>query len=129
MQAIRNLGYSSSAKVLLHCSQRFWETKYHIVGGASQTDQLIRVIYYPSDNAQEKEMISPSQKYSTLYSGQRSNIFVPKSDDISKGPGVLLGSYTWGHDARIMGGLSDGERKNVVIRMISRFHPELLIKA
>jgi monoamine oxidase len=126
MQAIRNLGYSSSAKVLLHCSQRFWETKYHIVGGASQTDQLIRAIYYPSDNAQE--MISPSQKYSTLYSGQRSNIFVPKSDDISKGPGVLLGSYTWGHDARIMGGLSDGERKNVVIRMISRFHPEIVDK-
>ncbi len=54
MQAIRNLGYSSSTKVLLHCSQRFWETKYNIVGGASQTDKLIRATYYPSDNACRK---------------------------------------------------------------------------
>jgi monoamine oxidase len=125
MQAIRNLGYSSSVKVLLHCSQRFWETKYHIAGGASQTDQLIRATYYPSDNAEEKEIISPSQKYSTLYSGQKTTIFIPKSDEVSKGPGVLLGSYTWGHDARIMGGLNDEERKNVVIRTMSRFHPEI----
>jgi monoamine oxidase len=125
MQAIRTLGYSSSVKVLLHCSQRFWETKYHIVGGASQTDQLIRATYYPSDNAEEKEVISPSLKYSTLYSGQKTTKFVPKSDGVSKGPGVLLGSYTWGHDARVMGGLTDEERKNVVIRMISRFHPEI----
>jgi monoamine oxidase len=128
MQAIRNLGYSSSTKVLLHCSQRFWETKYNIVGGASQTDKLIRATYYPSDNAEEGDIIHPSQKYSTLYSGQRSNMFIPKSDEISKGPGVLLGSYTWGQDARVMGGLNDEERKNVVIRMISRFHPEIAEK-
>jgi monoamine oxidase len=128
MLAIRNLGYSSSTKVLLHCSQRFWETKYNIIGGASQTDQLIRAIYYPSDNAEEKEIISPSQRYSTLYSGQRSNIFKPKSDEISRGPGVLLGSYTWGHDARTMGSLNDNDRKNIAIRMISRFHPEITEK-
>ncbi len=73
----------------------------------------------------EKDIIYPSQKYSTLYSGQQSSIFIPKSDEISKGPGVLLGSYTWGQDARVMGGLSDEERKNVVISMISRFHPEV----
>ena len=125
MEAIRKLGYSSSCKVLLHCSQRFWETKYGIVGGASQTDQLIRAIYYSSDNAQEVETLQPSQDYSTLHSGQRSSRIVPKSNQISKGPGVLLGSYTWGQDARILGSLSEEERKNIVVRMISRFHPEI----
>jgi monoamine oxidase len=63
--------------------------------------------------------------YSTLHSGQRSSRIVPKSSQISKGPGVLLGSYTWGQDARILGSLSEEERKNIVIRMIWRFHPEI----
>src|SRR5262249_35166081 len=52
MQAIRDLGYASSTKVLIHCKHRFWESlpKYGIFGGASLSDQIIRSTYYPSDN-------------------------------------------------------------------------------
>ena len=49
--AVRNLGYESSTKVLLHCTRRFWETDHGIAGGASLSDQLYRAMYYPSDNA------------------------------------------------------------------------------
>lgn len=126
MQAIRNLSYGSSTKVLLHCSERFWETKYGIHGGASQTDQIIRATYYPSDNAKEENnSLSSVQKYRTLYSNQTGNKFAAQSQDTSKAPGVLLGSYTWGQDARRIGILSNQDRRNIVIQHISRFHPEI----
>jgi monoamine oxidase len=52
-EAVRNLSYASSTKVLIHCKERFWENdpKYGIFGGASLSDQIIRSVYYPSDNA------------------------------------------------------------------------------
>jgi monoamine oxidase len=54
MLAIRNLNYTSSTKVLLHCKERFWErgpAHERIVGGASLSDQITRSTYYPSDHA------------------------------------------------------------------------------
>src|SRR5262249_24092401 len=45
--------------------------------------------------------------------------------DVSAGPGVLLGSYNWGLDARRLGAMSPNERAQIVVDKISRFHPEL----
>lgn len=57
--------------------------------------------FYPSDNAEVK------------------------NQDISQGPGILLGSYTWGADAQRLGVLSRQERGELVIDKIERFHPQI----
>ncbi|XP_040181727.1 L-amino-acid oxidase-like [Rana temporaria] len=47
--ALGNIYYASATKILLGCTERFWE-KDGIVGGSSITDRPSRSIYYPSHN-------------------------------------------------------------------------------
>ncbi|NXU91173.1 OXLA oxidase, partial [Xiphorhynchus elegans] len=47
--ALRSIHYASSSKVILACSEKFWE-KDGIRGGQSITDRPSRFIYYPSHN-------------------------------------------------------------------------------
>ncbi|PIO25415.1 hypothetical protein AB205_0147090 [Aquarana catesbeiana] len=47
--ALGNIHYASATKILLGCSESFWE-KDGIVGGRSITDRPSRYIYYPSHN-------------------------------------------------------------------------------
>jgi monoamine oxidase len=125
--AVRSLGYESSTKVLLHCPRRFWETNYAIAGGASMSDQLFRMLYYPSDNAVSVSEPEPSRKrFNSMYGGYENGEFSPGDPAISEGSGVLLASYTWGQDARRLGQLSPEERVQVVTRQIARIHPEIL---
>jgi monoamine oxidase len=100
--AIQGLAYHSSTKVLLNCTQRFWEQDEvnGIYGGASISDSIAQMTFYPSDNA-------------------------TKNSEVSKGPGVLLGSYSWGATARRMGVLKPLEREKLVVAQVSRFHPQL----
>jgi monoamine oxidase len=125
-KVVRRLGYMSSTKVLLHSVDRFWEKSYGISGGASQTDTLIRAVYYPSDFVQVVEDSRPIAQYSghglyTAYQGGRFR----STAELNAG-GVLLGSYTWGADARRMGALPGNLRKDATIESIGRFHPEIL---
>ncbi|EKU99227.1 monoamine oxidase [Leptolyngbya sp. PCC 7375] len=99
--AIQGLGYQSATKVLVNCKQRFWESKEEIYGGASLSDSIARMTFYPSDNAEKKDQ------------------------SISEKPGVLLGSYTWGATARRLGVLSQEARGQLVIEQIKRFHPDI----
>lgn len=46
-QAIREVHYDASTKVLLQCRRRFWEEDDGIVGGGTVTDLAIRNLYYP----------------------------------------------------------------------------------
>jgi monoamine oxidase len=124
--AVRNLGYESSTKVLLHCRTRFWETEYGIAGGASQSDLLFRALYYPSDNAVAVNEPEPTRaRFNTMYGGYENGEFAPNDPTLSQGPGVLLASYTWGQDARRLGQLAPEERARVVTRQIARIHPEI----
>ena len=127
MKAIRNLTYASSTKVLIHCKRRFWEqSPYGIVGGASLSDQIIRSTYYPSDNAPTTgpaRVASHAKGIATAYSSESQT--VARDPEISNGPGVLLGSYCWGADARRLGAMSANERAECVIDKIARFHPEV----
>ena len=127
MKAIRNLTYASSTKVLIHCKRRFWEQPpYGIVGGASLSDQIIRSTYYPSDNAPVPGLAlvaSHAKGIATAYSLESQT--VARDPEISNGPGVLLGSYCWGADARRLGVMSANERAACVIDKIARFHPEV----
>jgi monoamine oxidase len=99
--AIQGLSYQSSTKVLLNCTERFWEQDHGIYGGASLTDSISRMTFYPSDNQLKKD------------------------SQISKGPGVLLGSYTWGATARRLGLLGRQERGDLVVDNVERFHPQI----
>ncbi|XP_077313696.1 L-amino-acid oxidase-like [Lithobates pipiens] len=47
--ALGNIHYASATKILLSCTERFWE-KDGIVGGKSITDRPSRYIFYPSHN-------------------------------------------------------------------------------
>ncbi|NXK90505.1 OXLA oxidase, partial [Formicarius rufipectus] len=47
--ALRSMHYVSSSKIILACSEKFWE-KNGIRGGRSITDRPSRFIYYPSHN-------------------------------------------------------------------------------
>ncbi len=121
MRAIRNLTYASSTKVLLHCSERFWEQN-GVVGGGSQLDSIARQVYYPSDGSVEEKTANVSKLESALLSAkiERSTI-IPK-----KRSGVLVGSYSWGADARRLGSICRAERGSVVAKCISEIHPEIL---
>ncbi|MCA1553052.1 MAG: NAD(P)/FAD-dependent oxidoreductase, partial [Chloroflexi bacterium] len=46
-QAIRELNYDASAKILFQCKRRFWEEDDGIFGGGTFTDLPIRALYYP----------------------------------------------------------------------------------
>jgi monoamine oxidase len=125
--AVRNLGFESSTKVLLHCRRRFWESDHGIAGGASQSDLLYRAMYYPSDNAVAVTEPEPSRgRFNPMYGGYVNGEFAPASAEVSAGPGVLLASYTWGQDARRLGQLPVEERVETVTRQIARIHPEIL---
>jgi monoamine oxidase len=129
MHAIRNLGYASSTKVLLHCTERFWESRYGIFGGASHSDQLIRATYYPSDNAQiaaafAGAALPPTPRYMTAFTGHGART-EGSAGFAAQAAGVLLGSYTWGRDARSLGTLDHAERVRVVTELVARFHPEI----
>jgi monoamine oxidase len=105
VDAIQGLGYHSATKVLVNCTKRFWEMEpdqeRKIYGGASLSDSIARMTFYPSDNAEKQNQA------------------------ISDGPGVLLGSYSWGANARRLGVLSPMERGKVVVDKIRRFHPQI----
>ncbi|KAM6364652.1 L-amino-acid oxidase [Pluvialis apricaria] len=47
--ALRSIHYASSTKIILACTEKFWE-KDGIRGGQSITDRPSRFIYYPSHN-------------------------------------------------------------------------------
>jgi monoamine oxidase len=128
MRAIRNLNYASSTKVLHHCKERFWESdEYRILGGGSQMDLVNRQIYYPSAEVTTAPVVEQSQlssallRYDVIDKMQIAKI--PSATALR--PGVLVGSYCWGADARRLGALSNDERARVVQECVSHVHPEI----
>jgi monoamine oxidase len=100
-RAIRQLNYDSSTKVLAIASRRFWESDDGIYGGGTYTDLPTGTTWYPSSN------------------------FEAKDARVSRSPGVLLASYSWGQSARRLAALSHKERSDAVLQHLSRVHPQL----
>jgi monoamine oxidase len=100
-RAIRQLAYDSSTKVLAVANRRFWETDDGIYGGGTFTDLPIATAYYPSDNADAKD---------------------PR---VSRAPGLLLASYSWGQVARRLASLPHRERTAKALESLARVHPQL----
>ncbi len=96
-QAIRELRYNPSTKILFQVRRRFWEqAPYHIVGGTTATDLPIRRIVYPS------------------------------TVDLDSERGVLLASYTWGQDALRWGSMSEEDRVEQALEDVAKIHPEIV---
>ena len=68
----------------------------------TDTDLPTGTTYYPADNAEAKD---------------------PR---VSNGPGVMLASYSWGQQARRLAALPHTQREALVLRQLSRVHPQLL---
>eukprot|EP01116_Phalansterium_solitarium_P004081 TRINITY_DN1497_c0_g1_i1.p1 TRINITY_DN1497_c0_g1~~TRINITY_DN1497_c0_g1_i1.p1 ORF type:complete len:1327 (+),score=572.62 TRINITY_DN1497_c0_g1_i1:120-4100(+) len=70
-RAIRDLAYSSSAKIIIPCKKRFWQDPSNPadVGGQSYTDLSVRTVVYPSSRGHPED------------------------------PVALIASYTWARDA------------------------------
>jgi monoamine oxidase len=126
MSAIRNLNYASSAKVLLNTKSRFWEKEpYNIKGGGSQMDLINRQIYYPSNNVDAEVKNSSKSFGNPMLRSQyfKSYALRNKEDEM---PGVMVGSYVWGQDARRIGALTHEERERVIKECVSNIHPEIM---
>jgi monoamine oxidase len=126
LRAIRELAYMSSTKVLLHTRERFWELGDGIAGGASQSDRVWRACYYPSDNVAIEQVAKPGERrYNTMYGAYEGGRFVPRDRAVSSRPAVLLGSYTWGQDARRIGALPAEARRDLIVRELAAVHPAI----
>jgi monoamine oxidase len=129
-RAIRNLNYAASTKVLLHCKERFWErSPRRILGGASMSDSIARATYYPSDHAEAHPSASAERMASGIPRGLHTTFSLvspPATRSVEEpGPGVLVGSYCWGRDARRLGALSETERAKAVLDFVEKIHPEV----
>jgi monoamine oxidase len=60
-----------------------------------------------------------------MYGAYQGGLYRARDPEVSKQPGVLLGSYTWGQDARRIGSLAADDRAQVVVRELATIHPSL----
>lgn len=120
--AIRNLSYASSTKVLLSCAERFWEAD-GVIGGGSQLDLVNRQIYYPSDGHPDEE--GEGSEIESVFA-QTDVLRELNQPDSDLRPGVLVGSYCWGADARRLGTVARSKRAAVVTGCVGEIHPEIL---
>ena len=95
-QAIRELNYNASSKILFQVRSRFWEQEDGIVGGTTTTDLAIRRICYPS------------------YS------------DPSEQRGTLLASYTWGQDALRYDAMRPEQAIEQALEDVAKIHPSVM---
>jgi monoamine oxidase len=94
-QAIRELNYNASTKILFQVRHRFWEAEDGIVGGTTVTDLPIRRICYPSHSEPAEER------------------------------GTLLASYTWGQDALRWGSMDTDSMVEQALEDVAKIHPSV----
>jgi monoamine oxidase len=128
-EALTNVSYLSSGKTLVHCTERFWETRDHIFGGASYTDLPIQQCWYPSDNslpsADGSLVVSiprtPNEAERGLEVGP--GRYVAADEQVSGRAAVFTAAYMWGPPARRFAAMTDHERDATVERALDQLHP------
>ena len=101
-QAIENIFYGPSTKIMIQCKERFWEKSdmngginSGITGGFSKTSLPIGQLHYPT-----KEGHPPTKS------------------------GILM-CYTWKSEALLFGAMKPEVAIRVAVREIARIHPEI----
>lgn len=115
-QAIQNISYSPSTKIMLQYKKQFWNPNKEngITGGFSKTDLPIGQLHYPTE-----------VQVSNL-KGDSGKIWLPK--DTKDKPGILM-VYTWQAEALLWGALSEDQAINLAINQIDEIHPDIDTKA
>ena len=100
--AISDVWYGPSTKILLQCETRFWENeeKYDIRGGFTRTTLPIGQLHYPSNPKDEPAF----------------------PDDVEQG--ILL-IYTWKSEALMFGSLHPQKAVDEAVAQIAEIHPEM----
>ncbi len=95
--AIRNVYYGRAHKIFMQFSRRWWQTEYGITHGTTVTDRPIRqVVYTPAGQNYEIES------------------------------GVLIASYSWGHESMAFSMFSEDDRIRHALHDLGQIHPEAL---
>lgn len=98
INAIRNVNYDSSSKIVSIVKQRFWEKDDNIYGGGSIWDGGLGHTWYPSDNADERD------------------------GSVSHNESMLLASYTWGMHSRRIDSIPEESINDYVKTELAKIH-------
>ncbi len=112
-QAIQNISYSPSTKIMLQYKQQFWnaDEENGITGGFSKTNMPIGQLHYPTE-----------VEVSHLKGGG----WIPK---VTKDqPGILM-VYTWQAEALLWGALTEDQAISLAISQIDEIHADIDTKA
>ncbi|MGE0624303.1 MAG: flavin monoamine oxidase family protein [Pseudomonadales bacterium] len=119
--AIDQFRYAASTKVLLNFRRRFWEAQSApIHGGASITDQIAGQIFYPSSPDAPVVRVHPLPVQYPSF--EPDPVFPERTPSAGEGPGVVIGSYAWGSDARRLAALPAEARIETVRRCLAEIH-------
>ncbi|WP_327429992.1 flavin monoamine oxidase family protein [Streptomyces sp. NBC_01236] len=129
-EALTNLTYLPSAKALIHCSRRYWETQDGIFGGVSHTDLGTQQSWYPSDNA----LPDLSRRGGVVEAGftesggsdKIGGYWTARHQERSNDPGTFLAAYMYGPTAQHFASLSEEERREFVCQNVGQYHAWLL---
>ncbi|WAR21970.1 YOBN-like protein [Mya arenaria] len=104
--AITDMNYAASTKIMLQSRERFWE-KQGIIGGFSKTNMTIGQLHYPGYEADQEDKDD-------------------KDDHVREDKRGILMVYTWGTDALILGSQTHQEAIQTAVNQISKIHPEFI---
>ena len=111
-QAIEDISYSPSTKIMLQYKQQFWNTgkdpSKDITGGFSKTNMTIGQLHYPTE-----------VEVTTAGDGITDWIAKPVKEDQK---GILM-VYTWKAEALLWGALSEDQAIKLAVYEIDKIHP------
>ena len=126
-QAIQNISYTPSTKVMLQYKRQFWNTGKNpakdIRAGCSKTNMPISQLYYPTEELMYKD---------SEYHGDRSNVeevfidgekYVIKPAPVTKDQKGILMVYTWKSEALLWGAHTKDMAIRLAVDQVDELHP------
>ncbi|XP_052783498.1 L-amino-acid oxidase-like [Mya arenaria] len=128
--AITDMNYTASTKIMLQSRERFWE-KQGIIGGFSKTNMTIGQLHYPgyeTGQEDEDEKEKENEENDDVDEGDKDKDDEKDDEDdhVSEDKRGILMVYTWGTDALILGSQTHQEAIQTAVNQISKIHPEFI---
>ncbi|XP_052782430.1 L-amino-acid oxidase-like [Mya arenaria] len=128
--AITDMNYTASTKIMLQSRERFWE-KQGIIGGFSKTNMTIGQLHYPGFEANQEDKDEKDEKEEEddenddVDEGDKDDTD-DEDDQVPEDKRGILMVYTWGTDAQILGSQTHQEAIQTAVNQISKIHPEFI---
>ena len=142
LQAIQNITYTPSTKIMLQYKQQFWNTgtdpKTDITGGFSKTNMPIGQLHYPTEVVVVKKKAGVgskkkagvgSRKKAHVGSVAECSVDVWEPKPVTPDQKGILMVYTWKAEALLWGALSEDQAIALAVEQIDLVHPEIDTKA